>query len=322
MLRRMKRLLACSLVVVAHAAVAAPPRGAAPQIFAPGVISSPALDGTPTFAPDGNTLLFTRSGANGAESVILISTRTHGGWSTPEIAPFSGQWYDSSPAFAPDGSYAVFQSSRPPAPLPPHHKPAPVPSHLWRVDRAGAGWSAAVPLADTVNISANVYRPSIAGDGTLYFISKAAPDQKFRMYRAKLAGKTYQAAEALSFSDGSTLDVDPEIARDQSFIVFASAGRAPYAKDTHEHLFIVFDRHGTWGPVTPLAYDGDDWPSITTDDDPRLGVDGRTLYFSSDRSPPVSYPLAQTKADLERMLLWDNGNTNVWSLSIAPWLAG
>jgi len=35
----------------------------------------------------------------------------------PVVAPFSGEWPDSSPAMSPDGSYVVFQSTRPKVPL-------------------------------------------------------------------------------------------------------------------------------------------------------------------------------------------------------------
>ena len=76
-----------------------------PQVFAPGVVSGPANDGSPTFAPDGNTIFFTRSTANW--SVIVESHKVHGQWSHPTLSPFSGEWSDSSPAMAPDGSYLV-----------------------------------------------------------------------------------------------------------------------------------------------------------------------------------------------------------------------
>lgn len=50
--------------------------GPAPAIFSPGVISGPANDGSPTFAPDGNTLYFTRGTAGW--SVILESRKENG----------------------------------------------------------------------------------------------------------------------------------------------------------------------------------------------------------------------------------------------------
>src|SRR5271156_4427821 len=75
--------------------------GPAPELFSPGVISGPANDGSPTFAPDGNTVYFTRSTA--AWGVILESHKSQGKWSEPQVAPFSGEWSDSSPGMAPDG---------------------------------------------------------------------------------------------------------------------------------------------------------------------------------------------------------------------------
>src|SRR5271156_3106479 len=67
-----------------------------PQIFAPGIISGPANDGSPTFSSDGNTLYFTRSTANW--TVILESHKVNGQWTKPVLASFSGEWSDSSPA--------------------------------------------------------------------------------------------------------------------------------------------------------------------------------------------------------------------------------
>ena len=97
-------LLACvALFTAAH--------GAAPEIFAPGVISGPANDASPTFTPDGKTVYFFRS--NGADYDLMVSRFNGKRWSEPQIAPFSGQWRDLEPALSPDGSFMVFASGRP-----------------------------------------------------------------------------------------------------------------------------------------------------------------------------------------------------------------
>jgi hypothetical protein len=137
-----------------------------PEIFAPGIISGPANDGSPTFSPNGNTLFFTHSTAQW--SIILESHRTRGHWSQPKVAPFSGEWADASPAFSPDGSYLVFVSIRPDPATPPDGKLY-MASHIWRVDRAGSGWSAPVELPAAVNCFRGIFRPSIAADGSIYF---------------------------------------------------------------------------------------------------------------------------------------------------------
>ena len=82
------------------------------DVFAPGVISSPAHDSAPAFTPSGTTVYFGRS--NAEQSAILVSQRkANGQWGTPQVAPFSGEWNDMEPAMAPDGSFLVFVSDRP-----------------------------------------------------------------------------------------------------------------------------------------------------------------------------------------------------------------
>ena len=282
--------------------------GPTPQIFAPGVISGPGNDGSPTFSPDGHTLFFTRSTSHW--TIILESHQVQGKWSTPMVAPFSGEWPESSPAMSPDGAYIVFQMLRRAA-------AGPV-SELWRVDRARAGWGMPVRLPDTVNISSSVWKPSIAADGTLYF-TNIGKDGSKRLFSSKYRNGTHETAQPLSFSDGKHLDVDPEIAPDGSFLIFCSAGRLD--GDTKDHLFIVRREGDGWGKVEQIRYLGDkqEADGFSTDDEPHLGPDHRTLYFSSDRVIPVHFPRTheQAQKDFERMESWDNSNTNVWFIPLS-----
>lgn len=290
----------------------------APEIFAPGVISGPANDGAPAFTPDGRTLYFTRSGASWG--FILESRQAHGRWTTPRIAPFSGQWGDQQPALAPDGSRLIFASFRPPPVDTGAGATAAPGSALWQVVRVGRGWSAPVRLPATVNISPRIFKPSIAADGSLYFMARTDADKTWRLYRAPYRNGTYGNAEPLPFSDGTHTDVDPEIAPDESFLVFSSAGRA--ADDTHEHLYIVFKTAGAWGSITPVRYAGDRPKGGADDGEAHLGRDNRTLYFTSGRTVPIDRhrTRAQAAQDFARLNAWDNSNNNVWSLSLAPWL--
>jgi hypothetical protein len=295
--------------------------GVAPQIFAPGVISGPANDGSPTFSPDGNMLLFTRSTANWG--AILESHKINGDWSKPALASFSGEWPDSSPAMSPDGSFVVFQSTRPSTPLtvrPKEGEPIKgVVSNLWRVDRVGLGWSLPVRLPDTVNIGHSIWKPSVAANGNLYFTFIDDKGRK-RLFFSPYDNGAYQPAQPLAFSDGATSDVDPEIAPDESFLVFCSSARL--AGDPKDHLFIVARQGAAWGPVVAVRYAGDDKYGFSTDDEPHLGQDRRTLYFSSDRAVPVHFPRTHEDAqrDLERLESWDNSNSNVWYIPLEPYL--
>jgi hypothetical protein len=287
----------------------------APDIFAPGVISGPANDGSPTFSPDGNTLFFTRSTATW--SVIVESHRTKGVWSEPVVAPFSGEWPDSSPGFAPDGTFVVFVSTRR---NDPKLKVGAATSNLYKAVRTASGWGKPERLPDAVNIGPSIWKPSIATDGTIYFVAIDAKGGK-RLWSAARKADSYQTAQPLPFSDGTLGDVDPEIAPDGSFLVFCSSGRTK--DDPKDHLFLVRkNADGAWGPVTPIHYVGDDGSS--TDQEPHLGSDHKTLYFASDRGIAVHFPRThdQAVADLKRLDAWDNSNLNVWFMPITPWLAG
>jgi Tol biopolymer transport system component len=221
-------------------------------------------DSSPTFSADGNLLVYGRNGK------IVESVRRNGHWSQPVTAAFSGRWTDMDPVFAPDGSYAIFSSTRPPG--------APKKTaNLWKVTRTANGWSAPEMLPPTVNDGAFLVAPSIASDGTLYYL-RIASDHSHRLYRARCEN-TYARGAPLPFSGPDARDYDPGIAPDQSFVIFSSANR--WTGDTKRHLFVAFAHDGDWGPVVPLRYDGD---TGSDDGGALIGRDGHTLYFSSDRN--------------------------------------
>lgn len=246
------RFLASGLFFVSILAVAQQPSivTAAPEIFAPGAISGPANDGAPTFAPDGNTLYFAR--ANNSWGFILESHKIAGKWQQPTVAPFSGQWSDQQPAISPDGQRLVFVSMRTPATSPATGMILGRSAAIWEVDKVGSGWSEPKRLPDTVNLSPRVFKPSMAADGSLYFMAQTADAKTWRLYRSQYRDGSYLKAEPLSFSDGIHTDVDPQIAPDESFLIFSSAGRAA-KDDSHEHLYIIFKAAPTGEPSSRCA---------------------------------------------------------------------
>jgi len=268
-----------------------------PILFAPGVVSGIANAGSPTFTPRGDTMFFTRT-TPGGPSAIMESDRANGVWSEPRTASFSGgQWSESQPALAPDGSFLVYVSVR-------DHV-----ANLYRVVRDGLGWSAPQRLPDAVNISESVWRPSVAADGSIYFfvITKTEDSRTMRLWRAAYDTGAYQPATPLPFSTDSTRDVDPEVAPDQSYILFASAGRAAI-DDPHEHLYMALRSGDMWGPIVPVQFPGSDALGVD-DNEPRLSPGQRILYFTSDRSSLVMFP--RTGESLDAPVV---ESTNVWAM--------
>ena len=291
-----------------------------PEVFAPGVISGPANEACPAFTPDGNTVYFD------VGTMILVSHRSHGVWSKPEIAPFSGQWGDHDPTISPDGSYIVFVSNRPITPgadalgATVHGKFYPQSGgHLWRVDRKGDSWGQPVHLPAAVNASDRTYAPSIAADGSLYFIH---PDDAgvFHIYSSSFVSDAYRPAVKVAVGDAAASTHDPAIAPDQSFMVFNSAdAKTPGMGD----FYISFRENGQWGKPIDLgeAINGTGkWSQWGA----HLSPDHRTLYYTSDRTSRPTFPLTpeQAKAALVQMESWDNGSNNIWFVSLVPWLDG
>lgn len=309
-------LVACCIGATASAAS---PKS--PSLFAPGVISGPANDLSPAFTPDGRTVFFTRS--NASYSFVLVSHRNGDTWSNPGIAPFSGRWKDLEPTMSPDGSFLIFVSNRPSAegkgPLDGVFNGKTYPGgggNLWRVDRHGDRWSEPVCLPASINSSSAVFSPSIAGDGSLYFMQADQSSGTFHLFRSSYQTGTYQAPLKMALGDATTEEVDPAVAPDESFIVYSS--RHPQQHDKNR-LHIAFRQPAGWGNPIDL---GDIVNEQGSNIEARLGPDRRTLYFSTNTVPPASS--APTPAEalkvLQEMQVWANDNENIWYVSLAAWL--
>lgn len=309
-------LAACS---IGGTASAVEPKS--PSLFAPDLISGAANDLSPAFSPDGRTVFFTRS--NTSYSFVLISHRNGDHWSAPEIATFSGRWKDLEPTMSPDGSFLVFASNRPVAEgkalLDGVYNGKTYPGgggNLWRVERHGDSWGEPVRLPDSINSSSAVFSPSIAGDGSLYFMQADPASGTFHLFRSAYRGGSYQPPLKVALGDATTEEVDPAVAPDESFIVYSS--RHPQQHDKNR-LHIAFHQADGWGNPIDL---GDVVNEQGSNIEARLGPDHRTLYFSTNTVPPAlpAPTHAEALKALQEMQVWANDNENIWYVSLAPWL--
>jgi hypothetical protein len=286
----------CSLCVGVSAlitplAAEAAPANATPELITLGGIIHSDSDDTLAFTPDGNTVFFDRS--EGPHKTIMVSHRVNGSWSSPQVASFSGQWFDQDPLVAPDGSYLLFDSDRP---ITPGGKPlvqnyfgggksAPG-ANIWKVERKGDAWGAPVWLGAVVNNDVFIDFTSIAADGTLYFIRWDANDKIMRMWRSAYRDGHYLAPVSAGVGDQAVSIHDPAIAPDQSFIVF-DYGKV---KGGLGRLSIAFREGDHWGKPIDLG-------DAINKDIPwgaHLAPDGRTVYYT--------------------------GQSGIWQLSLSPWL--
>lgn len=311
------------MILAGISALACPAQNAGniPRPFAPGVISGAADDLSPAFSPDGKTVFFTRGNSSG--SMIVESKLVNGQWTAATIAPFSGVWNDLEPTMAPDGSFLVFASNRPASaggkPIDGKFNGKIFPAmggNLWRVDRIANGWGEPQRLPDTVNADTGTFSPSIAADGSLYFMRPDSATGHFHLYRSQYSNGAYQAAAPIGIGDASTEDVDPAVAPDESFIVYST--NHPERKD-HKRLVIAFRKNGQWQAPIDL---GDEVNEQGSNIEARLGPDHVTLYFSTNTVPPVTYPRTpeQARRALSEAEVWANGSENIWYVSLRPWL--
>lgn len=293
----------------------------APQLFVPGLISGAADDMSPAFTPDGKTVFFTRGNPSG--SMILVSHFVNGKWSSPVIAPFSGHWSDLEPAMAPDGSFLVFASNRPvdgsAKPIDGDYDGRVFPAmggNLWRVEHQGTRWGKPQRLPDTINADTGTFSPSIASDGSIYFMRPAKADGRFALYRSEYCDGAYEAAVPIGVGDDTTEDVDPAVAPNESFIVYSSSH-----PDRHDQkrIFIAFRKNGKWGTPTDL---GDEVNEKGNNIEARLSSDHTTLYFSTNSVPFTMFPRSEKQAQraLNEMQIWADGRENIWYVSLKPWL--
>lgn len=261
-------LILCVLVLTAHAQQE-------PAIFGDGVISTRDYESSITIAPDGKVAYFVKSTPDLSFRVILMSRFEKGKWTTPEVAPFSGEYSDSDPCFSPDGTRLFFASRRPV-----EGTTAKADNDLWMVEKTSTGWSAPKHLDAPVNTSAQETSPSVTADGTLYFSSnrpggKGAAD----IYRAKFANGNFSAPENVGDAINTPgPEVQVFVTPEEDLLILAALGRQDGQGGVDLYLSRRVD--GAWSKPVNL---GNKINSRGTDSAPRVSADHRTFYWTSTR---------------------------------------
>ena len=256
-----------------------------PVMLEPGNISTTANEFGGAITPDGRELWYSSSVQHFyMETIFFSRCQANGRWGPPQLAPFSGRNHDFDPVFSPDGRRMVFISDRPT-----RAGEQKKDYDIWYVDRLpGGGWGAPhrfdAPINSVPDANGDGGREefaSLAADGTLYFAGdpRGGPPG-MAIYRARLVNGRYETPVPLpALINAGQFVGEPLIAPDQSFMLFSAFG--------------LPGGHGNWDIyVTRRGADGE-WqapenlgPAINTterDYSPRLGPDGHTLYFTSER---------------------------------------
>lgn len=298
----------------AHAAVGAP------EMIAPGVVSTVDDEFGFAVAPDGRRAVFVkRTPTTNTRPLLVVCETRRGahGWGEPRVASFSGRYEDFGLGFSPDGRL-FFTSNRPDDPgstASPGHS-------IWVVDATTDGWGTPRRLGAPINVSDFDGCPSVAADGTLYFAS-SRPGGKggLDLYRARVSGDSYAEPEALDSLNTSANENQPAIAADQSLLVFTctnrhdmlASGGAAYPRPD---LYVARSEAGTFRRDEHLA---EPVNSTGSDSYGCFSADGSWFYFSSDRgfaTVPMARPLTAAAFERGRASL-RNGCNNIYRVSSA-----
>ena len=245
-----------------------------PTLFGESVISTGDYDSHPAFTPDGKTLYFVRSTPNFNLWTILVSHFEKGRWSTPDVAPFSGQHSDADPFITPDGTKFLFISNRPV-----EGKKEPD-TDIWMMEKTGVNWSAPKNLGAPVNSPGSEWYPTLARNGTLYFGSdRAGGKGRTDIYRTRLINGRYTEAENLGDAINSQFnEFEPLIAPDERFLIIMAGGRAEGRGGFD--LYISYNRNGAWTKPVNL---GDKINSSGNEYSPLISPDGQYFFWTSTR---------------------------------------
>ncbi len=146
-------------------------------------------DGTATFTPDGETMIFARNNRDGQNKAGMIdlkiysAKRKKGDWVNTKELPFNSPDYATChPSLSADGTMLFFASNRP---------GGYGGMDIYVVKKLGEDWGVPVNLGPEVNTMGHDIFPFIAADGTLYFSSDGhAGYGGLDVYSVKMEGMT------------------------------------------------------------------------------------------------------------------------------------
>ena len=242
-----------------------------PLVFARGIVSDEFQQhGVPSFSPDGNEVFWQTNRQDSSNKWLTFPKtmrRVRNKWTAPEASP-----YGAGAVFSPNGKRLYIGSEG-------------EGDDLHFVEKQGNSWSEPknVNLISRFPEVRFAYFPSIASNGTLYFMGYSeGARSNIRIYRSELINGEYAKPELLPPSintpGDSILNWTPYIAPDENYLVFCSRRITP--KDDYGDLYICFRQpDGSWTDRVSL---GEPINSKGLERFPSVSLDGKYLFFTRD----------------------------------------
>ncbi|MFC1724448.1 MBL fold metallo-hydrolase [candidate division KSB1 bacterium] len=244
------------------------PPGIKGKIFAPGIVSTNGhFEFGITFSPDGKEMYFTRRKDNGGRNTIMVSRLTENGWTAPEIAPFSGEYFDFEPHITPDGKKLFYGTSKPLPGTTEQNRQA----EIWVMERSGDNW------VNHQHLGKGMYITSSNDRNVFMFVFG---DNGMGLGKTEIINGEFGKIEIIdgeinSPAAGIHATVDP----DEKFIIFDST--RPGGQGGEGDFYICFRQaDGTWGKAVNLG-DTVNTPGVNIC--PSLSPDGKYLFYTANR---------------------------------------
>jgi ankyrin repeat protein len=249
-----------------------PPDGEA-KLFALGIVSSRRFEhSTVVFSPDGNEASWSSGFNQPTRGMrILTSKRVDGVWSEPQLTPRPPV---DAPFYAPNGKRLYFYANEPIE----GEERAFGPGRIWYSERTDEGWSPIIVVDGGPNENRLWWNFSVSNDNDIYFGSNAEEgfgrtDIFFSRYED---GKYLPRENPGPTVNSKGMDVNPYIAPDGSFLLFASDKDGGLGD---LDIYVTWrQKDGSWGEARNL---GPKVNSATQDGTPILSNDGKYLFFGS-----------------------------------------
>jgi Tol biopolymer transport system component len=249
------------------------PPATTPERFAPGLVSTEAVEACLCFSHDDRFLVFRRGFREDTE--IYLSENNGGGWTEPIRAPFFVKDFRFGDfTFSPNEPVLYFTSDRPMESGQPKANSA----NLWRVEYGIGGWLDPSPVAGAVNSPLHESYPSVSNDKTLYFFRRYdAENGRSEIMYSKPANGVYSEPTRMGVEINTEWDEwDPAISPDGSFLIFCSTKPSGFGRDDLYVSFAVAD--GEWTDAVNL---GDGINSEESENRPFITADGKYLFYNS-----------------------------------------
>jgi Tol biopolymer transport system component len=250
------------------------PPGTTPSRFAPGIVSTSAIEINAAFRPDFREFFFARQ----VDGVFTLfrSTLTGSAWSAPEplsIFPGGAPGVAVDMAYSPDGRELFFLGRFKPG-VPPLESPL----DIWVTRQRDGRWTSAETVPEPVSTDAVEIYPTVVADGSLYFVSdRPGGHGRTDIYRAQRGadGRFGTPVNIGSPPNSNDDEGDTFVSPDERYLIFGSSRRAGVGRGD---LYVSFRAgDGGWGPAIHLG------ATINTPDHefcPMVTPDGRYLFFS------------------------------------------